>query len=76
MGDREPKLASEKGWIINSQALSRNIVEEISYHKEDPDWMREMRLKALEVFQAKPLPQWGGDLSELNFDDTYYYWRV
>src|SRR6516164_11468492 len=38
--------------------------------------MRDVRLKALEVFRAKPLPTWGGDLSELNFDDIHYYMKA
>jgi Fe-S cluster assembly protein SufB len=61
------------------KGLDRRIVEEISWLKGEPDWMREFRLRALEIFQAKPLPTdsvWGGEeLKELNFDDIYYYVR-
>ncbi len=53
--------------------LSREVVEEISGMKGEPDWMRQFRLRALEVFQKKPMPTWGGDLSGINFDDIYYY---
>lgn len=59
---------SEKG-------LSREIVERISALKEEPDWMREFRLKSYETFLKKPLPNWGGDLSKLDFDDIYYFVR-
>uniref|UniRef100_A0A831X227 Fe-S cluster assembly protein SufB n=1 Tax=Thermorudis peleae TaxID=1382356 RepID=A0A831X227_9BACT len=55
------------------KGLDREVVEQISWIKGEPDWMREFRLKALEYFQRRPLPTWGADLSELNFDDIYYY---
>src|SRR5699024_4719045 len=37
------------------------------------EWMLEERLKALDIFYSKPMPQWGGDLSELDFDEIVYY---
>ncbi|MBM7570976.1 Fe-S cluster assembly protein SufB [Aquibacillus albus] len=55
------------------KGLTKNIVEEISRMKEEPEWMLEYRLKALEQFYKKPMPQWGGDLSELDFDEITYY---
>jgi Fe-S cluster assembly protein SufB len=55
------------------KGLDRDVVNEISDMKNEPQWMREFRLKALEHFLRKPLPAWGGDLSRLNFDDIYYY---
>jgi len=55
------------------KGLSREIVEEISWLKGEPDWMREFRLRALEIFFSKPMPTWGADLSAINFDDIYYY---
>jgi Fe-S cluster assembly scaffold protein SufB len=57
---------SEKG-------LSRKIVEQISEMKGEPEWMRKFRLKSLELFEKRPLPTWGADLSGINFDDIYYY---
>jgi Fe-S cluster assembly protein SufB len=53
--------------------LDREIVEEISLMKREPDWMREFRLRALEIFERKPMPTWGGDLSGIDFDQIYYY---
>jgi len=47
----------------------------ISKHKNEPEWMLEYRLKALQSFLDRPTPQWGGDLSELDFDEIYYYIR-
>ncbi len=53
--------------------LSRRVVEEISHIKNEPAWMREFRLRAYEVFVAKQMPQWGGELSNINFDNIVYY---
>jgi len=64
--DQKPVYKAKKG-------LSRRIVEEISWLKGEPSWMREKRLKALEIFQGKKIPQWGADLSQINFDEIYYY---
>jgi Fe-S cluster assembly protein SufB len=57
------------------KGLDEEIVAMISMHKKEPEWMLEFRLNALKAFQERPTPQWGGDLSELNFDDIYYYIR-
>ena len=56
--------------------LSREIVEEISWMKKEPDWMRRFRLKAMDHFMQRPMPTWGGDLSEVKFDDIYYYLKA
>jgi len=55
------------------RGLTRRVVEEISKMKEEPEWMLEYRLKALEHFYERPMPQWGGDLSGLDFDEIVYY---
>ena len=55
------------------RGLTKKVVEEISRMKEEPEWMLEERLKALDIFYSKPMPQWGGDLSELDFDEIIYY---
>ena len=55
------------------KGLDREVVEQISWMKGEPDWMLEFRLKALEHFLQRPMPTWGGDLSNLNFDDIYFY---
>ncbi|MDB5352477.1 MAG: FeS assembly protein SufB [Planctomycetota bacterium] len=60
----------------SGKGLSKEIVEQISDMKDEPQWMRDFRLKALEVFWQKPTPQWGGQLNELNFDDIHYYMRA
>jgi FeS assembly protein SufB len=55
------------------RGLTTEIVEEMSWMKGEPDWMRKFRLRALDVFRRKPMPNWGGDMSEIYFDDIYYY---
>jgi Fe-S cluster assembly protein SufB len=55
------------------KGLDRSIVEEISKMKGEPQWMTDYRLQALEIFGKKPLPNWGGDLSQIDFQDIYYY---
>ncbi|MFZ4450844.1 Fe-S cluster assembly protein SufB [Salibacterium aidingense] len=57
----------------SERGLTENVVREISSIKEEPEWMLNFRLKALEQFYKMPTPQWGGDLSGLNFDDITYY---
>jgi Fe-S cluster assembly protein SufB len=66
--DRDDNYAfkSQKG-------LSREVVEQISHMKGEPQWMLEFRLKALEHFQKRPMPNWGPTLKDLNFDEIYFY---
>jgi Fe-S cluster assembly protein SufB len=54
------------------KGLDRHIVAEISEMKREPAWMREFRLNALEMFEAKPMPNWGGRIG-IDFQDVYYY---
>jgi Fe-S cluster assembly protein SufB len=58
------------------KGLSRKVVEEIAGIKEEPQWMRDFRLRSLEIFEKKPMPAWGPDLSGINLDDMYYYARA
>src|SRR3989338_6917489 len=57
----------------SKKGLNRRIVEEISHRKQEPEWMRQFRLDSLDIFYRKKLPEWGGDLTKINFDDIYYY---
>ena len=54
------------------KGLDRQIVEEISEMKREPAWMRDFRLKSLDIFNSKPMPIWGGKIG-INFQDVYYY---
>ena len=57
------------------KGLTSEIITEISKQKNDPEWMKEFRLKALEVYEKLELPTWGPDLSELNMDEIATYVR-
>ena len=46
------------------KGLGQEIVAEISEMKREPAWMREFRLKSLEIFESKPVPRWGGDIAD------------
>ena len=58
------------------KGLSREVVESISEHKDEPQWMREFRLKALEHFESRPTPTWGGNLGQIDFEDIHYFVRA
>jgi len=60
------KFKSRKG-------LSKQVIEEISGRKNEPEWMLNFRLKAYETFLKKSMPTWGADLSSIDFDGFYYY---
>ncbi len=55
------------------KGLDEDVVRQISAMKEEPEWMLEFRLRALEHFFERPMPEWGGDLSRLDLDNIYYY---
>jgi len=67
----------ETGYAYKApKGLTREVVESISEFKDEPQWMREFRLKALEHFEARPTPKWGGDLDQIDFDDIHYFVRA
>jgi len=55
------------------RGLTRDTVEEISQIKNEPDWMLQFRLRAYDHFLARPMPTWGGDLGQIDFDRIVYY---
>ena len=57
------------------RGLNRKIIAEISEIKNEPLWMREFRLNAYDMFLARPMPTWGADLSDIDFDSLYYFIR-
>ena len=62
-----------ENYIFKSRkGLDEEIVRQISDMKNEPDWMRDFRLKSLEIFNSKPMPHWGGAV-DLDFQDIYYY---
>ena len=66
----------EKYAFKSSRGLNREIVERISEYKKEPDWMRQFRLRALDIFMKKPLPTWpAANLAEIDFQNIFYYVR-
>ena len=64
---------TDKYVFISRKGLDAEIVSQISEMKNEPEWMREFRLESLKIFETKPMPEWGGDLSQMDFQDIYYY---
>lgn len=58
------------------KGLNHDVVGAISEIKKEPAWMRQFRLDSLDTFFEKPMPNWGGDMSKLDFQDIYYYVRA
>jgi Fe-S cluster assembly protein SufB len=58
---------------IAKPGLSKQVVQEISHIKEEPSWMLEYRLKALQQFEGMQTPTWGADLSAINYEKIHYY---
>jgi Fe-S cluster assembly protein SufB len=64
----------DDNYVFKSErGLSRQVVENISRMKGEPQWMLDFRLKALEHFLARPMPAWGPELKELDLDNIFYY---
>jgi len=58
---------------LSKKGLTKDTVREISQLKDEPEWMLNFRLRAYDVFMKKPMPQWGGDLNKIDFQNIYYY---
>jgi Fe-S cluster assembly protein SufB len=86
MVTQEEQLAAlgryQYGWADSDVAgaaaqrgLNEAVVRDISAKKDEPEWMRDLRLKGLRLFGRKPLPTWGADLSGIDFDNIKYFVR-
>lgn len=58
---------------LSKKGLSKDVIMEISKLKNEPQWMLDFRLRSYEVFMKKPMPNWGADLSSIDFNNIYYY---
>ncbi|SIO87170.1 Fe-S cluster assembly protein SufB [Nocardiopsis sp. JB363] len=72
----------EYGWSDSDAAgasarrgLNEEVVRDISAKKDEPEWMTKLRLKSLKLFDKKPMPDWGADLSRIDFDNIKYFVR-
>ena len=66
---------SEEGFYRIKEGLTRQIVEQISEEKHDPEWMRQFRLRSLDIYNELKVTDWGPDISGLNMDDIVTYVR-
>ena len=74
LGEYQYGFSDPDTFVFKSRkGLDEEVVRQISAMKGEPQWMLEFRLKALEHFQARPMPTWGADLSDLDLDDIFYY---
>ena len=64
-----------EGVFKTERGINHEVVEQISAIKNEPEWMRQFRHEALDIFFAKSLPGWGADLTGIDFDNIYYYLR-
>src|SRR5436309_677753 len=67
--------ADENYFFKSGRGLSHELVDAISSHKDEPAWMRKFRHRSLDYFEARPLPQWGGNLNDIDFENIFYYIR-
>ena len=82
-GEQIEQLSRYKfGWadadvagVSARRGLSEEVVRDISGKKSEPDWMLQLRLKGLKLFDRKPLPTWGADLADIDFDNIKYFVR-
>src|SRR3954453_11119716 len=63
----------DQGQLIAKKGISREVIDELSKIKDEPDWMRQRRLKSYEIFERKPIPTWGVDLSDLDLSQLVLY---
>jgi Fe-S cluster assembly protein SufB len=76
IADYQYGFRDEEDYVFKSKrGLSHQVVSEISAMKDEPTWMRDYRLKALDHFYKRPMPNWGGNLADLDFDNIFYYIR-
>jgi Fe-S cluster assembly protein SufB len=67
------KDSSDDYFFKSQKGLNHEIVRKISEMKGEPQWMLDYRLKALDHFLLRPMPDWGADVSDLNLQDIFYY---
>jgi Fe-S cluster assembly protein SufB len=66
---------SDAAGAVARRGLDEDVVRAISALKNEPEWMLQRRLKALKLFERQPMPTWGADLSDIDFDNIKYFVR-
>src|SRR5690625_4148220 len=64
---------SDAAGAVAQRGLSEDVVRDISAKKNEPEWMLQARLRAYRTFMKKPMPNWGSDLSGIDFDNIKYF---
>lgn len=76
LGEYQYGFKDPENYVYKSEkGLTESVVRKISAMKNEPEWMLEFRLKALDHFMKRPMPAWGPDLSDLDLENIYYYVR-
>ncbi len=76
IGEYQYGFRDEEDYVFKSErGLSRKVVEDLSKMKNEPEWMLDFRLKSLDHYEKRPMPNWGADLSGIKFEDIFYYIR-
>ncbi len=74
LGKYQLGWSDEEDYVFKpKKGLDEEILREMSWLKGEPQWMLDFRLKSYQRFRRRPMPEWGGDLSGMDFDDIYYY---
>ena len=74
LGKYQLGWSDEEDYVFKpKKGLNREILQEMSWLKGEPQWMLDFRLKSFQRFERRPMPGWGGDMSDIDFDDIYYY---
>ena len=73
INDNIYNVASIDKSVKKEYGISREVIEKISKEKKEPDWILDIRLKALEMYYKLPMPTWGPNLDELNIDNIATY---
>ena len=66
---------SDSAGAVARRGLNEDVVRDISAKKNEPEWMLELRLKGLRLFEKQAMPTWGADLSGIDFDNIKYFVR-
>ncbi|MDW3217856.1 MAG: Fe-S cluster assembly protein SufB [Acidimicrobiales bacterium] len=74
LGKYQLGWADEEDYVFKpKRGLNEEILREMSWMKGEPDWMLDFRLKSYQRFGRRPMPSWGGDMSDIDFDNIFYY---
>ncbi len=68
-------IKNKDEYSFKTIGLTEDVIREISKQKDEPDWMLDLRLKALETYEKLKMPTWGPDLSELDMSKIATYVR-